>query len=198
MRKLILLLPVLVIIVYGCKKERTGNVDSLSNFPLATGDVWTYQVDDSINHTTQTATFKITASTVFGGMLTFNTQTIINGVVVDSGLIVNSGDTVMYQPNGQSLFSNLTLLFPLSANSKWHTEYYGDSAFVIAANINLSVAGNNYDSVCNVGRIQSVPDLYIHQNLYIAPHVGIIQETLDVAPWIPVHKTIKLISYNLH
>ena len=197
MRKLTLLLPILLMIAYGCKKEKTGNVDSLSNFPLATGDVWNYQVYDSIHNTTQMATFKITGTTVFGGIVTYSTQTTINGTIVDSGQIINSGDTIMYQPNGQSLFSNLTLLFPLAQNSTWHTDFYGDSVFVLAANINYSVLGNNYDSVYNVGRIQSVPDLYIHQNLYIAPHVGIIQETLDVAPWIPVHKTIKLVSYTL-
>ncbi len=198
MRKLILLLPVLILIAYGCKKEKNGNVDSLSNYPLATGDIWTYQIDDSINHTTQMATFKITGSTVFGGVVSYSTQTTINGTIVDSGQIINSGDSVIYQPNGQSLFSNITLLFPLAQNNNWHTEYFGDSVFVLAANINFSVLGTNYDSVYNVGRIQSVPDLYIHQNLYIAPHVGIIQETLEVDPWIPVHKTIKLVSYNLH
>jgi hypothetical protein len=198
MKKIILLLPVLILLAYGCKKEKSANTDSLSNFPLATGDTWVYQVNDSTHQTTQMATFKITGSAVFGGVVSYSTQTTINGTVVDSGLIINSGDSVMYQPNGQGLFSNLTLLFPLAVNNTWHTQYSGDSVFVLAGNINLTVLGNNYDSVYNVGRVQSVPDLYIHQNLYIAPHVGIIQETLDVAPWIPVHKTIKLVSYNLH
>ena len=198
MRKPILSLFILIFIAYGCKKEINHNVNSLSNFPLATGDIWTYQVNDSINHTTQMATFKITGTTVFGGVVSYSTQTIINGTVVDSGQITNSGDSIMYQPNGQGLFSNLTLLFPLAQNNNWHTEYSGDSVFVLAANINFSVLGTNFDSVYNVGRIQLVPDLYIQQNLYIAPHVGIIQQTLETGTWIPEHKTIKLVSYNLH
>ena len=199
MRLFKLLLPLVLLAALCCKKETNpANTPSLSDFPLATGDTWNYQVFDSINNITQNATFKITGSYTINGPTVYTTQTVINGNIVDSGVIVHSGDSVMYQPNGQGLFSNLTLLFPLTANNKWHTEYYGDSVFVIAANINFTVLTNNYDSVYNIGRIQSVPDLYIHQNLYIAPHIGIVQETLEVDPWIPVHKTLKLVSYTLH
>jgi len=200
MKKLTLLLPILLLIAFSCKKENSlQNVASLSDFPLANGDVWTYQVYDSIQNTTQTATFKITGNySINGGGIYYTTQTVINGIVVDSGLIISSKDSVIYQPNGQGLFSTLTLLLPLTPNNRWHTQYYRDSVFVLAANINYTVLSNTYDSVYNVGRVQSVPDLYIHQNLYIAPHVGIVQETLEVSPWIPIHKTLKLVSYNLH
>ena len=205
MKNLKFLLPLLLLIAFACRKEHNTNVNnvpSLTDFPLADGDIWTYQVDDSINNTTQTATFKITGSYPEGSIplfkMHYTTQTVINGVVVDSGEIQTCNDTVSYKANGQSLFSNLTLLLPLNQNGKWHTSYYGDSVFVIAANVSLNVLGTSYDSLYNVGRIESVPDLYIHQNLYIAPHIGIVQEVLDVAPWIPVHKKVRLVSYQLH
>ena len=189
----------LALIAFGCKKDHNVmNQASLSDFPLATGDSWTYRIDDSINHTTQNAVFTITGSYTLNGPTFYTTQTVIGGVVVDSGGIISSHDSVIYQPNGQGLFSDVTLLLPLTPNSNWHTRYYGDSVFVLAADISFSVLGNAYDSVYNIGRIQSVPDLYIHQNLYIAPHVGIIQETIEISPWIPVNKTIRLVSYHLH
>ena len=203
MRKTKPLLPILLLIIFACKKEHNlNNVASFTNFPLAVGDIWNYQVFDSINNTTQNAVFKITGFYISSGVPVnithYQTQTIINNVITDSGEIVTAGDTVMYKPTGQGLFSNLTLLLPMSPNSNWHTEYYGDSVFVTGANESVAVLGTTYDSLYNVGRIQSVPDLYIYQNLYIAPHIGIVQETLDIAPWIPVHKTIKLVSYQLH
>ncbi len=203
MKKLKWLLPLLLLIAFACRKEHTvNNVASLSDFPLAIGDTWTYRVDDSINNTTQTATFKITGGYPSGGIplfvMHYVTQTVINGVIVDSGEIQTCNDTVSYKPNGQSLFSTLTLVLPISPNSNFHTSYYGDSVFVLGANLSLNVLGTTYDSLYNVGRIQSVPDLYIHQNIYIAPHIGIVQQVLDVAPWIPVHKTIRLVSYQLH
>jgi hypothetical protein len=199
MKYLKILIPLVVIIAFGCKKNGgPTNVASLSDFPLANGDTWTYQVDDSVNHSTQSATFTITGKYNLSGAAYYNTQTIINGTIVDSGQIITWNDSVIYQPNGTGLFSNLILLFPIVPNHWWHTQYWGDSVFVIGYNNSVTVLGNTYDSVYNVGRIQSVPDLYIHQNLYIAPHVGIVQGTLDVAPWIPVHKTVKLVSYSLH
>jgi hypothetical protein len=198
MKKTLLLIALAVILFEGCKKQHPApNTPSLSDFPLKTGDTWTYSIDDSINHTTQTAIFTITGSYTINGPVYYTTQTVINGIVVDSGSIIATSDSVIYQPNGEGLFSSLTLLFPMAPNSYWHTRYTGDSVFVSAANISFNLMGITYDSVYNVGRVESVPDLYIHQNLYIAPHVGIIQETLDVQPWIPVHKTLKLISYQL-
>ena len=193
-------LPLILLIAFCCKKEHnTVNVPSLTDFPLAAGDTWNYQLYDSINNVTENATFKITGSYALNGPgIYYITQTVVNGVMVDSGQIISRNDSVIYQPNGQGLFSNLTLLFPLSPNKKWHTEYSGDSVFVLASNINYTVLSSTYDSVYNVGRIQSVPDLYIHQNVYIAPHIGIVRQTLDEGTWIPVHKTIKLVSYNLY
>jgi hypothetical protein len=203
MKNIKFLIPLAFLFILACKKEHnTYNVASLSDFPLATGNTWTYQVDDSINHTTQTATFKITGAYLASGIpisvMHYTTQTTINNLVTDSGEILTCNDTVMYRPNGQSLFSNLTLVLPLTANSNWHTEYYGDSVFVVAANQVLTVAGNTYDSVFNVDRIQIVPDLYIRQNVFIAPHVGIIQQSLSMGSWIPTNKALRLISYQLH
>lgn len=195
-----ILLPLLLLAtLYACKKDRNNhNVASLSSFPLAAGDIWNYQLYDSINNTTQNATFKITGSVGLNGPIVYLTQTIINNVVVDSGTIEQSGDTIFYQPNGQGLFSNLTLLVPMQANQWWHTQYTADSVYVVAANFNYSVAGNNYDSVFEVGRTEIVPDLYIHQDVYIAQHVGIIQVALNQGSWIQVRKSIKLVSYSLH
>lgn len=198
-----LLAPVLMLVFLCCKKESgTSNTVSLSDFPLAVGDTWTYQVFDSINNNTNNAVFTITGVHMLSGVpvniLNYTTQTVINGTVVDSGSIISYNDSVIYQPNGQGLFSNLTLLFPLTPNNKWHTQYNSDSVSVLASNISFMVLNNNYDSVYNVGRIESVPDLYIHQNLYIAPHIGIIQEALWEGSWVPVHKTLKLVSYTLH
>jgi hypothetical protein len=203
MKSLKLILPVALLLAFACRKEHNvNNVASLTDFPLATGDTWNYQVDDSINHTTQTAVFKITGGYLAGGIpvsvMHYTTQTIINGVVTDSGEILTCNDTVMYRPSGQGLFSNLTLLLPLTPNSYWHTGYFGDSVFVISANQYLTVSGNNYDSVYNIGRLQVVPDLYIQQNLFIAPHVGIVQQNLSMGSWIPVHKALRLMSYQLH
>lgn len=203
MKNIKFLIPVVLLFVLACKKDhQVNNVASLSDFPLAIGNTWTYQVNDSINNTTQTAIFKITGGYYASGIpisiMHYTTQTIINGVLADSGEILTCNDSVMYRPSGQGLFSNLTLLLPLAPNSNWHTEYYGDSVFVIAANQYLTVLGNNYDSVYNVGRLQVEPDLYIQQNLFIAPHVGIVQQTLNMGTWIPSRKSLKLMSYQLH
>ena len=199
MKRIALLLPVLMLFVFACKKEKTNNTTGLSDFPLAVNNTWTYLVYDSIHQTSQTAIFKITGLNVAnGGIKTYTTTTTTNGIVVDSGLIINSGDTVLYQANGQGLFSNLTLLFPLTANNYWHTQYYSDSVFVAATNLNLSVLDNNYSNVFQVNRIESIPDLYIGQDVYIAPHVGIIQQNLSQGSWILVHKSLQLVSYSLH
>ena len=199
MKKIALLLPALMLLVFACKKEKTTNTTGLSDFPLAVNNTWTYQVYDSIHQTSQTAVFKITGVyAINGGPLTYTTTTTTDGVVTDSGVITSSNDTIYYQPNGQGLFSNLTLLFPLSPNNYWHTQYYSDSVFVMATDLNLSVLNNNYSHVYQVGRFLSMPDLYINQNLYIAPHVGIIQQSISVGTWIPLNKSMKLVSYSLH
>ena len=199
MKRIALLLPVLMLFVFACKKEKTNNTTGLSDFPLAVNNTWTYLVYDSIQQTSQTAVFKITGMyATNGGAVTYTTTTTTNGTVIDSGLIINSGDTLLYQANGQGLFSNLTLLFPLTVNNYWHTQYYSDSVFVAAANLNLSVLSNNYSNVFLVNRIESVPDLYIRQDVYIAPHVGIIQQNFNQGSWFLVNKSLRLVSYSLH
>lgn len=200
MKRALIFIPVILILIFACKKNHpTGGFVDISGFPLKAGDTWTYQLFDSINNITDTAVFTITSSYSQGSSVYFNTQTIIAGNVTDSGQIINTGDSVIYQPgNGNGLFSTITLLFPMAQGSKWHTRYYGDSVFVIAANLTHSEFRTTYDSVYYVNRIESVPDLYIHQYIYLAPGVGIIEETLEMAPWIPVHKTLRLISYQIH
>ncbi len=199
MRSILRFIPALLIIISACHKHDTNSYVDLSSYPLKSGDNWTYQVFDSINNVTDTALFSITGSyTLNGGPIYYTTTTVISGTVVDSGLIVLSGDSVMYQPSGNGLFSDLTLLFPLSQGSKWHTRYYGDSVSVNAVNLNRTVLGTTYDSVYNIVRVQSVPDLYIHQTIYIAADIGIIEATCDIMPWIPQHKTIRLIKYSIH
>jgi hypothetical protein len=198
-RSILLFGSALLVLVYSCHKNTGSSLVDISGFPLKAGDSWTYQVFDSIHNVTDTAVFSITGSyTLNGGPVYHTTQTNISGVIVDSGLIIQSADSIIYQPAGNGLFSDLTLLFPLAQGSKWHTRFYGDSVYVIATNLNRSVLGSNYDSICNVGRIRSVPDLYINQSVYIAPGVGIIEESYYMMGWVPQHKTIRLISYSIH
>ena len=68
----------------------------------------------------------------------------------------------------------------------------------IAVLSSFTVLGKGYSNVYQLQRVMSVPDLYIQANIYEVPGIGIIQETLDMGPWIPQHKIIRLISYSVH
>lgn len=187
-----------LLLLCACHKNTGNSFVGITDFPVKTGDSWTYQVFDSIHNTTDTAVFSITGSyTLNGGPVYFTTQTNISGVIVDSGRIIHSADSIIYQPDGVGLFSNITLLFPLAQGSHWHTQLFGDSVYVAGTNLNLTVLNNNYDSVCNVKRTFMAVDLYIDQNIYIAPRVGIIKQEYYMMGWIPQHKTLRLISYSL-
>jgi hypothetical protein len=197
-KRILLFIAATLMVLNACHKNTGSSLVDISGFPLRAGDSWTYQVFDSINNTTDTAVFSITGSyTLNGGPVYFTTQTNISGVIVDSGLIIHSADSIIYQPAGVGLFSSITLLFPLAQGSHWHTRLFGDSVYVAATNLNLTVLNNNYDSVCNVRRTFMAVDLYINQNIYIAPGVGIIKQEYYMMGWIAQHKTLRLISYSL-
>ena len=198
-KSILLVLVAIIMLLSACHKNTGSSLVDISGFPLKTGDSWTYQVFDSINNTTDTAVFTITGSYgLNGGSVYYTTQTNISGVIVDSGQIIHSADSVMYQPAGTGLFSDIILLFPLAQGSQWQTSRYGETVSVTATNLNLTVLSHSYDSVCSVHRTFMAVDIYIDQTVLVAPRVGIVKQEYYMNGWIAQHKTLRLVSYSLH
>ena len=194
---------ILLLLIASCHKtqqQQHFTTVNMSDYPVNTGNTWTYQVWDSINNITDTAVFKITTKTVLNADTSiYNFQTTVNGVAVDSGTITQSLTAFTYLSlTSNTLFESLRLAFPINANSHWQGHIPGDTLNVISGSANFTVLGNTYSNVCSFHRSLIIPDYYVQATAYLAPGVGIVQETIDIEPWIRQYKTIRLISYYVH
>ena len=200
MKKLIPFLT-LLILISACRKTQTRHYTPLnmSDYPVNIGNIWTYQVWDSVTNVTDTVVFKITAKTVVNADTSiYNYQTSANSAVVDSGTITQSLTAYSYSSyTGNGIFQWLRLTFPINITGA-QVLFPQDTIYGIAVLNSFAVLGNTYTNVYQLQRSLSVPDLYIQANIYEVPGIGIIQETLDISPWIPQHKVIRLISYYVH
>lgn len=190
MKKLSPLL-LLLLLAFACKK--TNNIPSvqISQMPLKGGDSWSYAVTNYPATQTDTAVYQIAqASSVFGGTVTYYTTTSIKGVVVDSGSINVTNNTITYIGDdgvqtyaGSGLFDNWVLTFPLSSSSLWAGT--GANIKVTASGQNLTVGGNNYTNVYTMVRTSITPGGMVTDTLLISPGIGIVK--YDGFPLVSYH-----------
>ena len=196
------LIPILLVLTGSCHKDPviTYNNINMADYPIAVNNKWTYQVSDSINNTVDTAVFKINAEMAINNdTLFFTTQTLMHGAVVDSGTIMKTATSYIYSPNGYGLFDRLKLTFPMHLNSAWGGPIVnGDTLTVSQVITSLNVLGVNYLNVLDIKRSLIIPDYYVSQQVEMAPHIGIVQQNFEIQPWIPLKRSIRLISYELH
>ena len=201
MKNLILCL-LAVCLLTSCHKNPgpRPTVLNMSDYPVNTGNSWTYQVFDSILNTTDTAVFKVNSKTVLKiDTNLYNYQTMVNGSIVDSGYIVQTANSYTYSSyTGNALFANIKFRFPIYMNGTVAVQFPQDTVYGLSVLQRLTVLANNFTSVYQLQRNLSMPDFYLEATLDVVPGIGIVQEDFSAGSWIPRRKTIRLISYNIH
>ena len=188
-----------LILVLSCNKTKTADFLSINDYPVKVGDQWAYQVIDYDHNQTDTAVIKVTAKTVFNNDSTvYNTQTLMQGMTIDSGIIAISSTSFKYVPTNaaNSLFEQIELTFPINGQSVWIGASARDTLRVTASNQTMAITGKNYSNVFEIIRVVINPLLFNGTDtIFICPKIGIIELGVHLNP--TPHKTLRLISYQL-
>jgi len=195
-----------VLVIAACKKndQSLGDVSLKSTeFPLAVGDKWVYQVNDYNSNTSDTITLAITGSQSLPGNTTsYRCDITIHGAVVDSGTWLADGKIFTYQglnPNSYSYFGNIKLQFPCTTGGNWPGIYPTDTVRLISRIDSTAILGREYHPVFSLRRSFQLQGNYSQvQNVLIAPNIGIINQSLDIFSGGPLqNQGFSLISWSL-
>ena len=195
-----------ILIFLGCNKTTNNSPNlSISDYPMALGDKWVYQVIDSGRQVpvTDTISIEVIGKTIYhNDSIVYNTQTIRGGTVVDSGVVIFSisGIDYEYTDISGSLFPDLYLSFPLHQGQTWFSKIVTSESYqVLATGQTATILAKPYTGINQIYRADQRNRGVLRSTIYVCPQIGIIYKSLDYYDFgITIRTTIKLISYNLH
>ncbi len=195
-------LLLIICFISSCHKDKIDEKEiSQSQFPISTGDKWTYQVVDNLYGTTDTAVVVVISEQQrTNDTIQFLLQLSINGQVVDTDQITKSSTSFSYkQGNINSLFENLKITFPIKENSVWTGHLLTDTFKVLSIDQSRTILTVDYTNVTTVNRRLISPGYYAVGYVYISPDIGIVEQSLNISYGFPVkNQTIRLMKFEHH
>jgi len=207
MRYSLFILLSAMVLLSACKKsaqqKNNGPVMNIVDFPLKQNNEWSYKVSDFYATTDDTLTLKIVDDNNNDSGESWHCIITRNKTIVDSGIFIKKNQEISYHglsPTQYSYFGNFVLSFPLAANSLWQGFYQVDTVRLVSINSGVKILAINYDNVFFIKRAFFLQGGYsLVQTLQVCPHIGVIQQSLDIFSGGPPQKQeFELIDYKLN
>ena len=193
--RLTILLVLLGFTMTHCLKDENNYVvyyPRPAYFPNCVGTVWKYLRTDSIKNITDTILVRV-KSNVMNNSRPYSVWTYEkSSVVFDSVYVYTHRDSVII--TGSHIYnSKKVLLLPYRLNSKWNSSGYTGDTTVVS-----SIERVDHFDAFKIIRHDFGVDLSVNDVMWMAPHVGLIQENIREFNLVqPRHEFWRLISYRV-
>ena len=199
----------ILLFALSCKKGNpTISSFTESSYPLAIGNWWQYQVNQTNEGGGYDTTLLNTVSTAkIGPYIKYTCNITLNGRFIDSGYFLQSDTSLSFinnlPPTYFSLFPNFHLKFPIEIGQYWQGAFSGDSIRVVGLASDCEGSYGQYFSTC-FSTVESYNLLHNFkvENMLLTAKVGLVHQSIDfnsdtAQGGIQINQAVNLINYHV-
>ena len=196
---------VLLLLVAGCNKSNTGNIDSQDLFPNKIGNYWHYMIND----TTIQGNLDSGSTQYNVDVLIVDTIRLPNGITaaiwqykypgwIDSNFVFQTGDTFRFMDRTNSYIVRQYII-PFVSGSSW-PYVAGIGSVTVIGQSDINIGKNVFTNSWQIYGDAGMPDASFTINQWFKDNIGFVRLYLNPSGELIITKHIQdwsLISFNL-
>jgi hypothetical protein len=208
--KIIILFCIILLLAIGCRKNTGGGVNNnfTKIFPDRIGDIWVYNVADTIFTLQNIDSIKaydmivsVTGRTVLSGGIEANVWVFDTPVGIDTNYVFQSDDTINFAVNRGTGFDIIrSYVVPLQLHNSWEYSSNSINDVTVDSQANIVVGSNQFDNAFHLSGYPGRPDQIVDVEEWIKDSVGVVKRYLNTSTTnnpVKHHTSWSIVDYRL-